>query len=415
MMFSPFERTVAWRYLRARRQEGFISVIAALSVLGIALGVGALIVVMAVMDGFRHELLSRVLEVNGHLMVYDQGGRIKDFDALAKRIGGLGPVVRATPMVQGRVMAISGDIAAGAVVRGLSPADLKDRRIVAGNIRAGTLDRFKGKNAVILGARLAEKLGVGVGDRVTLVSPQATRTAFGAFARQKRYRVIATFEIGMFDYDDSFIYMPLEAAQIFFRFKGAVTGIEVALGDPRELASARAEIASVAGPDRRLFDWRQAYTPFLDEVRVQRNMLMLVLGLMIVVAAFNIVSGLNMLVKDKRAEIGILRTMGATRGMVMRIFLLNSLAIGVAGTAAGVGLAMVLASNIEGIRRWIEKVAGVDLFSPELYFLAELPARIQGADVAWVAAMALGISLLATLYPSWRAASLDPVETLRYG
>ncbi|MEE8548409.1 MAG: ABC transporter permease, partial [Alphaproteobacteria bacterium] len=186
MMFSPFERTVAWRYLRARRQEGFISVIAALSVLGIALGVGALIVVMAVMDGFRHELLSRVLEVNGHLMVYDQRGRINDFDALAKRIGGLGRVVRATPMVQGRVMAISGDIAAGAVVRGLSPADLKDRRIVAGNLRAGKLDRFKGKNAVILGARLAEKLGVGVGDRVTLVSPQATRTAFGAFARQKR-------------------------------------------------------------------------------------------------------------------------------------------------------------------------------------------------------------------------------------
>ena len=415
MMFSPFERTVAWRYLRARRQEGFISVIAALSVLGIALGVGALIVVMAVMDGFRHELPSRVLEVNGHLMVYDQRGRINDFDALAKRIGGLDRVVRATPMVQGRVMAISGDIAAGAVVRGLSPADLKDRRIVAGNLRAGKLDRFKGKNAVILGARLAEKLGVGVGDRVTLVSPQATRTAFGAFARQKRYRVIATFEIGMFDYDDAFIYMPLEAAQIFFRFKGAVTGIEVALGDPRELASARAEIASIAGPERRLFDWRQAYTPFLNEVRVQRNMLMLVLGLMIVVAAFNIVSGLNMLVKDKRAEIGILRTMGATRGMVMRIFLLNSLAIGVTGTGGGVGLAMVLASNIEGIRRWIEKVAGVDLFSPELYFLAELPARIQGADVAWVAAMALGISLLATLYPSWRAASLDPVETLRYG
>lgn len=415
MMFSAFERAVAWRYLRARRQEGFVSVIAALSVLGIALGVGALIVVMAVMDGFRHELLSRVLEVNGHLMVYDQRGRIEGFDALAKRIDGLDGVVRATPMVQGRVMALSGDIAAGAVVRGLRPADLKDRRIVAGNIRAGTLDEFKGKNAVLLGARLAEKLGVGAGGKVTLISPQARRTAFGAFARQKRYRVVATFEIGMFDYDDAFIYMPLEAAQIFFRFKGAASGIEVALGDPRDLGRARAEIAVAVGPDRRLFDWRQAYAPFLDEVRVQRNVLMLVLALMILVAAFNIVSGLNMMVKDKRGEIGILRSMGATRGMVMRIFLLNSLAIGVVGTAAGVGLAMVLAANIEAIRRWIERVAGIDLFSPELYFLAELPARIQGTDVAWVAAMALGASLLAMLYPSWRAASLDPVETLRYG
>ncbi|MEE8623660.1 MAG: FtsX-like permease family protein, partial [Alphaproteobacteria bacterium] len=259
------------------------------------------------------------------------------------------------------------------------------------------------------------KLGVDAGDTVTLVSPQTTPTVFGAVPRQKRYRVVATFEIGMFDYDDSFIFMPLEAADLFFRLRGGVTGLEVVLHDPEAVDAARAAIAAVVGPRLRLRDWRDVYAPFLNQVRVQRNVLILLLALVILVAAFNIISGLNMLVKDKRGEIGILRTMGATRGMIMRIFLLNSLAVGLAGAAAGVALAVVFAEHIETIRRWLEALVGVDLFSPELYLLAELPARIQPADAAWVAAMALGASLIATLYPSWRAASLDPVETLRYG
>lgn len=415
MMFSPFERMVAGRYLRARRREGFISVIAGFSFLGIALGVAALIVVLAVMDGFRHELLARVLEVNGHLMVYDPRGRLDDFDSLAARLADLEEVSGVTPMIQGRVMVSAQGVAAGALVRGVRRADLERRRIVAANVRAGSLAGFAGKDVVALGTRLAQKLGVEAGDTVTLVSPQTTPTPFGAVPRQKRYRLVATFEIGMFDYDDSFIFMPLAAAELFFRVRGAVTGLEVVLHDPDAVDAARAAITAVVGPRLGILDWRDAYAPFLNEVRVQRNVLVLVLTLMILVAAFNIVSGLNMLVKDKRGEIGILRTMGATRGMIMRIFLLNSLAVGLAGTAAGVALAHLIAAHIETIRRWLEALAGVDLFAPELYFLAELPGRIQAADAAWVAAMALGVSLLATLYPSWRAASLDPVETLRYG
>ncbi len=415
MLFSPFERMVAGRYLRARRQEGFISVIAGFSFLGIALGVAALIVVVAVMDGFRHELLARVLEVNGHLRVNDPRGRLDDFDGLAARLGELDEVSGVTPMIQGQVMATAKGVAAGALVRGVRRADLERRRIVAANIRAGSLDGFAGKSAVALGTRLAQKLGVDAGDTVTLVSPQTTPTVFGAVPRQKRYRVVATFEVGMFDYDDSFIFMPLEAADLFFRLRGGVTGLEVVLHDPEAVDAARAAIAEAVGPRLRLRDWRDVYAPFLDQVRVQRNVLILLLALVILVAAFNIISGLNMLVKDKRGEIGILRTMGATRGMIMRIFLLNSLAVGLAGAAAGVALAVVFAEHIETIRRWLEALAGVDLFSPELYLLAELPARIQAADAAWVAAIALGASLIATLYPSWRAASLDPVETLRYG
>ncbi len=414
-MFSAFAWTVAVRYLRARRQEGFVSVIAGFSFLGIALGVAALIIVLAVMNGFRHELMSLVLGANGDLLVYDPRGRLEQYDALAARLNDLEPVAEVVPVIRGQVMVTANGVAAGAIVHGMRRADLARRPLVAANIRGGTLDDFGGARSVVLGSRLADKIGVTAGEVVTLVSQQTTPTAFGAMPRQKRYRVSATFEIGMFEFDDTFVFMPLEEARLFFRLPGAATGLEVALGERSDVDSARREIAAVLDPGLRIFDWREAYGPFFDTVRAQRNVLLLVLSLIILVAAFNIVSGLNMLVRDKRAEIGILRTMGATRGMIMWIFLINSAAVGFAGTAAGVALAVVISDQLETIRRWLEDLLGIDLFSPELYFLAELPARIQVADVAWIAAMALGASLLATVYPAWRAASLDPVEALRYG
>ncbi len=414
-MFSAFAWTVAARYLRARRQEGFVSVIAGFSFLGIALGVAALIIVLAVMNGFRHELMSLVLGANGDLLVYDPRGRLEQYDALAARLNDLEPVAEVVPVIRGQVMVTANGVAAGAIVHGMRRADLARRPLVATNIRSGALDDFGGARSVVLGSRLADKIGVTAGEVVTLVSQQTTPTAFGAMPRQKRYRVAATFEIGMFEFDDTFVFMPLEEARLFFRLPGAATGLEVALGERSDVDSARREIAAVLDPGLRIFDWREAYGPFFDTVRAQRNVLLLVLSLIILVAAFNIISGLNMLVRDKRAEIGILRTMGATRGMIMWIFLINSAAVGFAGTAAGVALAVVISDQLETIRRWLEDLLGIDLFSPELYFLAELPARIQVADVAWIAAMALGASLLATVYPAWRAASLDPVEALRYG
>ena len=416
MAFSAFEWTVAGRYLRPRRERGFVSVIAGFSFLGITLGVATLIVVMSVMNGFRQELVSRILGLNGHLNVYGANAdALGDYAVLTAKIRGAGIVVNAIPVVDGQVLATAGRGATGVLVRGVRPRDLATRPIIAGNIRAGSLDAFGGRDGIVIGSRLAARFGLKPGGKITLISPQGNPTAFGTVPRMRAYRVAAIFEVGMFEYDSRFVFMPLEAAQVFFRLpSGTVSSIEVMVEDPDQMAAARAAIGSAIGTPVRMRDWQQANSSLFNALKVERNVMFMILTLIILVAAFNIISGLIMLVKDKGRDIAILRSMGATRGAVMRIFFLSGAAIGSVGTIAGVALGVAFAANIEVLRRWLESLSGTELFAAEIYFLSRLPAEIEAAEVISICVMSLVLSFLATLYPSWRAARLDPVEALRY-
>jgi lipoprotein-releasing system permease protein len=413
VIFGAFERMVAFRYLRARRQEGFVSVIAIFSLLGIALGVATLIIVMSVMNGFRADLLGRILGLNGHLGVYAQAGSLTDFDAEATKVSEVPGVAGVTPLIEGQVMATTEIGAAGALVRGIRPEDLRRRPLVADHIVQGSLADFD-DDGVAIGDRLARRLGVAVGGAITIISSQGTATAFGTMPRIKTYRVVALFDVGMYEYDNSFIFVPLEAAQLFFRLPKAVTSLEVFVADPDRVREDRRLIAAALGGHVRIVDWQQANSSLFNAVEIERNVMFLILTLIIVVAAFNIISSMIMMVKDKGRDIAILRTMGASRAAILRIFMLSGASIGVVGTLSGLLLGVVFTRNIEAIRQALQTVIGTDLFAAEIYFFTRIPARLDSGEVAAVVLMALALSFLATLYPSWRAARLDPVEALRY-
>jgi lipoprotein-releasing system permease protein len=414
MVFSAFERMVAMRYLRARRQEGFISVIAGFSLLGIALGVATLIIVMSVMNGFRAELLGRILGLNAHITVYARASaQIPDYEALVNRFRGLHNVVTAAPLVEGQVLATANGVAGFAQIRGMRLADLRARTLVSSNVKRGSLDDFT-EEGVLIGTRMATRMGLKLGDLITLINPQGTATAIGTVPRVKAYRVIGLFEVGMYEYDNSYVYMPFETAQVFFRVPDGANAIEIVLDDADRARQLAFVIAGLVGPDLNVVDWQQAYSSYFGAVQVERNVMFLILTLIILVAAFNIISSMIMLVKDKGRDIAILRTMGATRAMVLRIFFMSGASVGVIGTIAGLILGVVFTLNIETIRQWLQALSGTTIFPAEIYFLSHLPARLEWAEVTQVVAMALALSVLATIYPSWRAARLDPVEALRY-
>src|SRR5579863_9670778 len=412
--FAPFEWMLSLRYLRARRKEGFISVIAVFSFLGIMLGVATLIIVMAVMNGFRQELLGKILGLNGHLLIQPLESPLTDWAAVADRVSKVPGVRLAAPIVEGQALASSPFNASGVLVRGIRAADLAKLGSIANNIKQGTLDGFDQGQGLAIGSRLAEQLSLRAGDNITLVAPRGAVTPMGTTPRIKTYKVAAVFTIGMSEYDAAFVFMPLPEAQAYFNRNGDVTAIEVYTDNPDRVDEFRKLISDAAARPIYMIDWRQRNATFFNALQVERNVMFLILTLIVLVAALNIVSGLIMLVKDKGSDIAILRTMGASQGSIMRIFLITGSSIGVVGTLAGFLLGTVVCLNIDSIRRFLAWLTHTDLFNPELYFLSKLPADMNFRETAAVVVMALGLSLLATLYPSWRAARLDPVEALRY-
>jgi lipoprotein-releasing system permease protein len=412
--FAPFEWMIALRYLRAKRKEGFVSVISSISLIGIALGVATLIIVMAVMNGFRHELLSRILGLSGHVVVQGYGGELMHFDDIAAKVRAVPGVVRVSPVVDGQVMATSNGVSRGALVRGIRKDDLAKLTTVSKTLSPGALARFKGGDNVIIGYRMAQQLGIGPGMTITLIAPKGNVTPFGTTPRVKTYTVAGIFNIGMSEYDSSFVFMPLEEAQLYFNLGDGVSGLEAMVAKPDAVASYTTAIAQAVGPTARILTWQDVNSSLFGALEVERNVMFLILTLIILVAALNIVSGLVMLVKDKGGDIAILRTMGATRGAVMRVFLIAGASIGVFGTLLGFAVGVLFCQNIEAIRQFLSSLTGTQLFNPEIYFLSKMPAEMDSGEVIAVVAMSLSLSLLATLYPSWRAARLDPVEALRY-
>ncbi|WP_075996406.1 lipoprotein-releasing ABC transporter permease subunit [Salaquimonas pukyongi] len=412
--FSAFEWMLAGRYLRSRRRETFISVISGFSFVGITLGVATLIIVMAVMNGFRAELLDRILGLNGHLIVSPVDGELTDYAAVADRLNGVEGVKLAVPLVEGQALVSSGQGGSGALVRGVREADIKRIESIAGTIRAGSLDGFDAGEGIAIGIRMANQLGLTVGDLLTLISPEGDVTPFGTTPRVKAYPVNAIFEVGMSEYDSTFVFMPLPEAQLYFNSEGTVSVIELFVEHPDEVQSMRQAVEQAAARPLFLTDWTQRNATFFSALQVERNVMFFILTLIVLVAALNIISGLFMLVKDKGRDIAILRTMGATRGAIMRVFFLTGAAIGVFGTIAGVILGIVVCLNVESIRQFFSWLSGTTLFNPELYFLSQLPAKMDPWETTMVIAMALTLSFLATLFPAWRAARLDPVEALRY-
>jgi lipoprotein-releasing system permease protein len=413
--FAGFEWLLAGRYLRTRRREGFVSVIAGFSFLGILLGVATLIIVMSVMNGFRKELLEKIVGVNGHIFATPIDRPLDDYEQVAARLRRIQGIKLAIPLVEGQALASSQVGNSGVLVRGVSEADIKSIPFIAGNVRQGTLDGFETTGGVAIGRRLAGSLGLQVGDTITIVTPRGASTPFGTAPRIKAYPVTAIFEIGMSEFDASFVFMPLAESQAYFNRDGDVNVIEVFIDNPDQTQAVRDRIE--ADPPRPLVlsDWRQRNRTFFNALEVERNVMFIILTLIVLVAALNIVSGLIMLVKDKTEDIAIMRTMGASRGTVLRVFLITGAAIGVVGTLGGLVLGVVFANNIKTIMAGINWLFGANLWDPTVRFLSDIPSVIDWREVASVVLMALVLSLLATLYPAWKAARLDPVKALRMG
>ncbi len=412
--FAGFERKLAFRYLRPRRKEGFISVIAGFSFAGILLGVAALIIVMSVMNGFRKELISKILGVSGHVFVQAMDQPLTDYEAVAKRLEQIKGVKQAIPVINGQVLVSSAFASSGALVRGVREVDIKRLDTIASNIRAGTLDGFDGGEGIAIGQRLADQLGVRVGDKLTLLSPNGAASPFGTTPRRKVYDIKAVFLIGMSEFDSAFVYMPLNEAQIYFDREGEASVIELSIENPEQAERISQLAIDVAGRPIITSDWKIRNQTFVGALEVERNVMFIILMLIVMVAALNIISGLIMLVRSKSRDIAILRTMGATQGSILRVFLMAGASIGVSGTLAGLAIGVLVARNIDSIKNFFSILAGRDLFPATLYFLSKLPSVIDWREVITVVLLALVLSLLASLYPAWRAAKLDPVEALRY-
>ncbi|AIL64765.1 Lipoprotein-releasing system transmembrane protein LolC [Rickettsiales bacterium Ac37b] len=412
-MISKLELLIAFRYLRARKKTMMISVITWFSFLGVMLGVAALIVVMSVMNGFHTEISNKMTGFNGDINIYKRKGFIGNFESLINQIAKDDEVILVTPLIEAQVMAASGGFAAGAYVKGIKIDDLKNKAIVANNIIAGNIE-YLDSNSVILGNELAASLHIGVGDLVTIISPQATNTIIGMIPRSKVYKVAALFKTDMYLYDNSNLFMSLEQAQLLFRMPSMVNTIEVMIADPNQALEMSDKVSTILGSEYSVSNWQVINASFFQVLKTERVVMFLILALIILVAAFNIISSLIMLVKEKNKAIAILRTMGMSRSGILRIFLICGSTIGIAGTIAGTILGLSFALNINTIKALLEKLTGTTIFDPVIYYLSSLPCDVQNGDIIKVILLALLLSFLATIYPAWRAAKTNPAESLRY-
>ncbi len=439
--FSRFELLVAGRYLRSRRKDTFISVIAALTLTGVAIGVATLIVVMSVMNGFRAELLTKILGLNGHFSAYPIERQFTDFDQVVKNIEIVPGVTHAIAFVEGQALASGQTESTGVSVRGASLESIKKLPVLFHSAEMGGWDGWDQSRGVALGYRLAQKLGVSIGDPVTIVTPNGATTPFGSTPQIRSYPVTVIFNLGMVEFDSFYVYMPMQPAQDYFKLyqdvlrpglkpppddatdaqidaaydrKYQATGIEIFIDDPDNIGAMREKLQSGAARPLILTDWQQRNETFFSALQVERIVMFTILSMIVVVAAFNIISSLVMLVKDKGADIAVLRTMGATQGSIMRIFSMTGTAIGVAGTLLGFILGLLIAANAETLRAFVSNLIGVRIFPPEVFFLSSLPSKVDPLEVTIIVCIALALSFLATLYPAWRAAQYDPVEALRY-
>ena len=404
----------AWRYLRAKRREGFISVITGFAFTGIALGVATLIIVMSVMNGFKAELLNRILGINGHIsIIASPGFPFNNYKKAVQDLLDIDEIEMALPLIEKQLLISSGKSAEGAMVRGIDSDDILKKKIMRDGFSTIDMNEFSG-DVVVLGDKLAKKLGVYINDEITLISPNGKVTAFGTVPRIKAYKVIGMFNLGMYEYDANYVFMPLETAQSYFGLKNAVSVIDVTLKDEKDLKKMRTMLEKSVSLDAYVYDWKQTNAAFFNAIDVERNVMFLILTLIILVAAFNIITGLIMLVKDKSRDVAVLRTMGATRAMIMRIFFMDGAFIGLVGTGFGVVLGLLFCHNIENIRQILQNLSGRELFSSEIYFLSQLPAKVDKMEVLLVIAITLILSFLATIYPAYRASKFNPAEALRY-
>lgn len=404
---------MAWRYLRARKAEGFVSVIAGFSFMGILLGVATLIIVMSVMNGFREELVTRILGLNGHLNVYSQSGPLENYMSLVDRLEKVKGVESVRPMIEGQVLISVNGVANGALVRAMSREDFATKPIISNSIKAGEFTNFRDES-VAIGTELARRLSLRIGDNITLLAPKGKASPFGTIPRSRTYNIGLIFDVGMYEYNNGFIFMDLPSAQQFFRLPNQVNSIEVMANNAEQADDIKQDLIDAVGGQAGIYDWRESNSSFLNALAVERNVMFLILTLIIIVAAFNIISSMIMLVKDKGKDIAILRTMGATQSNMLKIFTLTGASIGFSGTIVGAIIGISFAMNIEKIRQFLEGLTGTELFADEIYFLSQLPAVINWQDVLLVVGMAFVLSIAATLYPAWRASRLDPVEALRY-
>lgn len=414
MIFSPIERLLAFRYIRARRAEGFISVVAWFSLAGITLGVATLIIVMSVMNGFRAELIGRILGLNGHLGVSSVEGGIKDYNKLALRLSEIPSIIAATPQIEGQVMVNANNQARGAVVRGVSWSDLAVRKPLWDSLDESAIAAFRDDGALLIGETMAFTFRLKIGDTVTLLSPKGRVTAFGTVPLRRSFKIGGIFKVGMHEYDSGFIFMPLDVSQVFFDTGDVVSGFEVYSSAPLNITAVSNIIKSQLGSKYRVFDWQERNASFLNALKVERNVMFLILTLIILVAAFNIVSSMIMLVRSKNADIAVLRSLGASSSLIMRVFLITGASIGAVGTLVGSLLGLIFCWQIDNIKRGVESLSGAELFSAEIYYLSKLPAVVDPFEVSIVVVMALVLSFVASLYPAWRAAHVAPAEVLRY-
>ena len=414
-MFNQLEFLIAFRYLRSKRSEGFISVIAGFSLLGIILGVATLIIVMSVMNGFRAELVGRILGLNGHLGVYESSGNLSDFDNYAVSIAEIPDVVTVTPQIEGQGLLVKNNISTGVVVRGLRWTDLSARKQLWNSLKVKDTKSFN-ENGILLGNRLAKRLGIKLGDELVLITTEMQITAFGSVPRQQRFRVIDIFDVGMFEYDNSFVFIDLNKAQSLFGHaeNNSISNLEVYIKNSISVEKVKKRISEIISPGLLITDWQERNATFINALKVERNVMFLILTLIIMVAAFNIISSMIMFVRSKTIDIAVLSAIGANSSSIMKIFFITGASIGFIGTILGTFLGLLVCINIDGIRQFLENFTNNELFSAEIYFLTKLPALVDPSEVFQIILMALLLSFIASIYPAWRATKILPAEALRY-